>query len=70
MVDSAVIDIGGGNGDYIERISSFFPYMRHMGIDISSDMISVARATHCAGRIDFSASGFSTMSSPRRLTLS
>ena len=67
LTSRSVLDVGCGNGDYIGRISSFFPYMRCMGIDISSEMISVAHATHCAERIDFSASDFFQYEPPTRV---
>jgi ubiquinone/menaquinone biosynthesis C-methylase UbiE len=57
-VAQSVLDVGCGNGDYLGRISSFFPKIRCTGIDISSEMVSVARATHGTGGIDFSSSDF------------
>jgi len=54
----SVLDVGCGNGDYLGRVSSFFPKMRFTGIDISSEMVSVARATHGSRSIDFTASDF------------
>jgi SAM-dependent methyltransferase len=54
----SVLDVGCGNGDYLGRISSFFPKIRCTGIDIASEMVSLARSTHGAGAIDFSTSDF------------
>jgi SAM-dependent methyltransferase len=63
----SVLDVGCGNGDYLGRISSFFPSMRCTGIDISSEMVSVARATHGTACIDFSASDFFQYQPPARV---
>jgi len=53
----SILDVGCGNGDYLGRINSFFPGKRYAGVDISTEMVSVARATHGA-RIDFFVSDF------------
>jgi len=63
----SILDIGCGNGDYLGRISSFFPKKRYLGIDISSAMISIARATHGAGHIDFTASDFFQYAPPAQV---
>src|SRR5262249_9333367 len=63
----SVLDVGCGNGDYLGRIRSFFPKKRCMGIDISSKMISVARATHRRSCIDFTTSDFFQYHPPGRV---
>jgi SAM-dependent methyltransferase len=48
-----VLDLGTGNGYYLERIASHFPEKRYRGIDTSPEMIALAHQLTLDGRIEF-----------------
>lgn len=48
-----VLDLGTGNGYYLNRLASHFPEKNYLGIDISPDYIEHARQTVTAPNITF-----------------
>ena len=42
----SVLDVGCGNGAYVSRLREFFPDKFYTGIDISPELISVAKRRH------------------------
>lgn len=49
----SVLDAGCGNGAYLSKLSSYFPYKTYTGLDISSEFISVAEATYKSPAVGF-----------------
>ena len=41
---SSVLDVGCGNGAYLDRLRTFFPDKRYVGIDVSPELIAVGRS--------------------------
>ena len=52
------LDVGRGNGEYIGRLSQFFPEKRFTGIDVSPELIGAARARRLGPNVDFVLSDF------------
>lgn len=48
-----VLDIGCGNGAYISQVSKFFPDKSYTAIDVSHDLIYIAKKAHAAKNIQF-----------------
>lgn len=40
----SVLDLGTGNGHYLQRLAAYFPGKRYHGIDISEELITIARS--------------------------
>lgn len=48
-----VLDIGTGNGCYLERIAARFPNKSYTGIDISSELVGIASREICRKNVTF-----------------
>jgi ubiquinone/menaquinone biosynthesis C-methylase UbiE len=51
-----VLDIGTGNGYYLNRIAAQFPNKRYTGIDISAELIGIANREACNNDVSFNES--------------
>ena len=49
----SVLDVGCGNGDYIAQLHSLCPEKTYTGIDVSAELIAVAKKQHVATGLQF-----------------
>lgn len=49
----SVLDLGVGNGYYLEKLATYFPDKSYVGIDISEEFIAFAKARETAQSIQF-----------------
>ena len=54
----SVLDVGCGNGSYIKKIADHFPEKRYIGIDISPELISIAKQENYEQNILFEQGDF------------
>lgn len=54
----SVLDVGCGNGYYLARLAPFFPEKKYAGLDISAELIALARRFRSAPRIRFASGDF------------
>jgi 2-polyprenyl-3-methyl-5-hydroxy-6-metoxy-1,4-benzoquinol methylase len=48
-----VLDIGSGNGYYLEQIAALFPEKRYTGIDASGELVDIANRERCRENLAF-----------------
>ncbi len=58
----SILDVGCGNGSYVSRISKFFPEKSYTAIDVSSELISIAKNELSASNIRFQQDALETFS--------
>ena len=53
MAASSVLDLGTGNGYYINKLASYFPDKTYRGVDSSEEFIEIAKSEKTVSNIEF-----------------
>lgn len=59
-----VLDLGTGNGYYLMKIADRFPRKRYHGVDISAELIAIAKKEAGKGNVSFSHRSLSDVAEP------